>query len=212
MSRTSEGRDVIDRGAGAMGLSHATAGELFKRGWWAIVLRGVCAIVLGVVMLSWPGVALAVLIAMLGVYFFLDGLFTMGAAFSAAHRGRSWGPYVLEGLPSVAIGILAFARPTSAALFVVLLIAARAIVVGALEIGTGVSVRKATGHAPWMLWLGGVASLAFGALLFARPGVGLLALVWTAGIYLIIFGIMLDGEAFRLRGAARGLTTSTRAT
>jgi len=206
MSRGDEGRDRMIHAVTDVSLAHAGAGELFRRGWWAIALRGVAAVVLGIVMLSWPGLTLALFISIIGVYFFIDGLFTLGAAFTAAHRGRSWGPYVLEGLLSVAICILAFARPTSAALFVVLLIAARAIIVGAVELGTGVSVRKATGHAPWLLWLGGLVSVAFGVLLFSRPALGLLALVWTAGIYIIIFGVLMDAEAFHMRSVARGMT------
>jgi uncharacterized membrane protein HdeD (DUF308 family) len=175
------------------------AGELLKRGWWAIALRGVFAILLGLLILSRPGMALGMFILALGFYLFLDGMFTLVAAFQAARQERSWWPYLIEGLLSIAAGLLALIRPSSAVLFVVLLIAARSLIVGAVELGTGASVRRATGRSPWMLWLGGLASIAFALLLLARPSIGMFALVWTVGVYAIVFGILLEGEAFRFR-------------
>jgi uncharacterized membrane protein HdeD (DUF308 family) len=196
------GSELIDEG-------RAGAGNLFKRAWWAMALRGLFAILLGIAIISSPGRSLRVFISMLGIYLFLDGLFTLAATFSAAQRGRSWWPYLLEGALSVGAGILAFTRPASALLFVVLLLAVRAIVVGAVELGTGFSVRKETGASPWLLWLGGIVSVAFGVMLFARPGIGAFALIWTVGVYAVIFGILMDVEAFRLKDHARSLIHRT---
>jgi uncharacterized membrane protein HdeD (DUF308 family) len=176
-----------------------SADDLFKRAWWAIAFRGVLAIVLGILMLAWPGITLSVFVALLGVYMFFDGIFALVATFHAGQEGRSWWPYLLEGILSIGVGLLAFARPTTMALAVLILIAVRSIIVGVVELGTGFSIRRSTTSSPWLLWLGGLASIAFGVLLLARPGAGLLALVWIAGIYMIVFGLMLDTEAFRLR-------------
>jgi hypothetical protein len=113
------------------------ASNLFKRAWWAMALRGVIAIVLGIVMLTHPGLTLAVFVSLLGAYVFFDGVVTLVAMAKAAHRGRSWGPYLAEGLLSIAVGIYAFARPSHALVFLVLMLAVRAQVVGFVEIGTG---------------------------------------------------------------------------
>jgi uncharacterized membrane protein HdeD (DUF308 family) len=186
------------------------AGNLFKRAWWAIALRGVVAIVLGIVILTRPGMTLAVFVTILGIYLFFDGVFTLVAAFRAAHHGNTWWPYLAEGLLSVGVGLLALARPTSILMFLVILIAVRAIVVGMVELGTGVSVRRTTGSSAWLLWLGGLASIAFGILLIRNAAFGLLGLVWLAGIYTIAFGVLLDAEAFRLRASEpRRLATRT---
>jgi uncharacterized membrane protein HdeD (DUF308 family) len=182
-----------------------SADDLFKRAWWAIAFRGVLAIVLGILMLAWPGITLSVFVALLGVYMFFDGIFALVATFHAGQQGRSWWPYLLEGILSIGVGLLAFARPSAMALAVLILIAVRSIIVGVVEIGTGVSVRRATTTSPWLLWLGGLASIAFGVLLLVKPGPGLLALVWIAGIYMIVFGLMLDTEAFRLRSVRERL-------
>lgn len=178
------------------------ASNLFKRAWWAMALRGVVAIVLGIVMLTYPGLTLAAFVSLLGAYVFVDGVITLVAMAKAAHRGRSWGPYLAEGLLSIAVGIYAFARPSHALVFLVILLAVRALVVGFVEIGTGFSIKRSTGRSPWLLWMSGAASLIFGLILFGRPGAAGLALAWTVGLYAVIFGILLDAEAFRLKGVS----------
>jgi uncharacterized membrane protein HdeD (DUF308 family) len=196
---------LIDDGGG----TNTPASNLFKRAWWVIALRGVLAIVLGIVMLSYPGLTMASFVALLGGYLFFDGVGTLLAMTQAAQRGRSWGPYLVEGLLSIIVGVCALLRPSSALLFLVILFAVRALVVGAIEIATGMSIRRATGRSPWLLWIAGLASIVFGLILFGRPGVGVLALAWSAGLYAIIFGIMLDAEAFRMKGfQSRRLVTT----
>jgi uncharacterized membrane protein HdeD (DUF308 family) len=175
---------------------------MFQRAWWAIALRGLLAIVLGVLILSWPGETLAILLALLGIYCFFDGVFALVATFQAAHEQRQWWPYLLEGLLSIAIGILVFARPAAAALALVLLIAIRCIVTGAVEISSASALRRTTGSSHWALWLGGLASLVFGVLILFRPFAGLSVLLWLAGIYCIVFGVMVIITAFGVRGRA----------
>jgi uncharacterized membrane protein HdeD (DUF308 family) len=186
-----------------------TAALLFKRAWWAIGLRGALAILLGIAMIAYPGMTLAVFAAMLGFYLFLDGMFTLVATFQAAEEERSWAPYLLEGLISIGLGILALSRPAEALLLVVLMLAARTMIVGAVEIGTGVAIRRQTGRSPWLLWLGGLASVVLAIVLFSRPGLGALALLWIIGVYAIVFGLTLEGEAFRMK--ERGHQLSARA-
>ena len=175
---------------------------LFKRAWWAIAFRGLLAIVLGVLILTWPGATLAILLAILGVYMFLDGVFALVATFHAAQDKRSWWPYLLEGLLSIGIGILVFAHPAIAALGFLLLIAVRSVMTGAVEISSASALKRATGSSQWALWLGGLAAIAFGILLVIRPFAGLAALIWLAGIYCIVFGIMATITAFQARGLA----------
>ena len=175
------------------------AGDVFRRAWWAVALRGLAAIVLGIVMLTSPRPTFALLVALLGIYVFIDGIFTLVAAFHAEAQGQSWWPYLLEGLLSIGVGLLAFARPGVLGLALLVLLGIRSIVVGLAEIATGVSVRRSLGTPTVLLWLGGLASVAFGIVLLSFPAIGVLALMWTAGIYALIFGVLLDTEAFRLR-------------
>jgi uncharacterized membrane protein HdeD (DUF308 family) len=80
-----------------------------------------------------------------------------------------------------------------------LLIAVRSVVTGGVEISAAVALRRASGTSQWPLWLGGLASIAFGLLIIARPAAGILTLVWLVGIYCLFFGIMETITAFRAR-------------
>src|SRR5262252_51835 len=175
------------------------AGDVFRRAWWAVGLRGLTAIVLGIMMLTAPRPTFSLLVALLGIYVFIDGVFTLVAAFHAESHGQNWWPYLLEGLLSIGVGLLAFSRPGVLGFILLVLIRIRSIVVGLAEIATGVSVRRSLGTPTVLLWLGGLASVAFGVLLLALPAIGVLALMWVAGVYALIFGVLLDTEALRLR-------------
>jgi uncharacterized membrane protein HdeD (DUF308 family) len=176
---------------------------LLERGWWAMALRGLLGIVIGLVAIAFPGATLAVLLALIGAYFFVDGVFALVATFQAARQERTWWPYLLEGVVSIAIGILAFNRPTALAFGVLLLVAVRCFVTGGVEIATAVEMRRETGRSEWTLWLAGLLSVVFAALIIARPRAGVATLVWLLGFYALFFGIVVTASAFRLKGLAR---------
>ena len=104
------------------------------------------------------------------------------------------------------IGML---KPTPLGLILIVLIAVRAFAVGVIELGTGLSARRADRRMGSLIGLAGIVSLAFAVLFLARPSAGVLVLTWTFGIYAIIFGLLIDFEAIRARGSARRLTQQT---
>lgn len=92
--------------------------------------------------------------------------------------------------------------PGITAIVLLYLIAAWALVTGALEIAAAIRLRKVIAN-EWMLALGGIASLAFGVLLVLFPGPGALAVVLWIGAYALVFGALLVALAFRLRSLGR---------
>jgi uncharacterized membrane protein HdeD (DUF308 family) len=191
---------------GSGGMVEQIVAPLLERAWWTIALRGLLGIVAGILAIMWPHITLAVLLAVLGSYFFLDGLFALVTTFQAARQERTWWPYLLEGVFSMAVGILAFTRPAAIAFGLLILAAVRSFVTGVVEIATAIWLRRETGRSEWLLWIAGLISIAFGGFLVARPQAGILTLVLLVGIYTITFGIIVTATAFRLRSlVARGL-------
>lgn len=180
-----------------------------RRAWWATALRGVAAILVGLVALTWPQLTLSILLLLLGSYLLVDGIFAIVAAFQASHQGHSWAPYLLEGLFSIVVGVLAFTRPATVALFVLLLVAFRSLITGFVTIATGVWLRRETRQSEWLMWLAGLASIAFGLILLARPALGVATLVWLVGVYTIAFGIIEIVAGFRLRSVTERLVHRT---
>jgi uncharacterized membrane protein HdeD (DUF308 family) len=173
---------------------------VLSRNWWAIALRGVAAIIFGVLAFVLPGITLAALIVLFGAYAIVDGIFNLVAAArgEADQRGEPRWWLVLEGIVSIAAGLVAFVWPGLTALTLVYLIGAWAIVTGVLEIVAAVRLRQRIAN-EWWLVLSGALSIVFGVLVMLAPGAGALAMVFWIGAYAIIFGALLVGLAFRLR-------------
>lgn len=172
---------------------------VLARNWWTLVIRGVAAVAFGFATLAWPNLTLTVLIAMFGAYALVDGIFNLvGAIRGATHRKERWGWMFVQGLVSLAAGFVTLLWPGLTAIALLYWIAAWAVVTGVLEIVTAIRLRKEV-RGEWLLVLGGIASIVFGALLFASPGLGALAVVIWIGAYAIVFGALNIGLGFRLR-------------
>lgn len=170
--------------------------------WWVPVLRGIAAIVFGVLALAAPPIGLLALVIMWGVYAIADGVFNLVLATRVGRAGERWGWFVFEGIVSVAAGVLTFVYPGITALILLYIIGAWAIVTGIAEIAAAVKLRRVlTGE--WMLALAGVLSIAFGVLLFAYPSSGAIAVVWLVATYAIIFGVLLVGLGMKLHRLRR---------
>jgi uncharacterized membrane protein HdeD (DUF308 family) len=166
------------------------------RHWWAIALRGVIAIVFGLVALLWPRLTLEALVVCFGAFALVDGMFAVVVALGDRGTHTRWGVLLAEGLVGIAIGLLTFFWPLITALALLYLIATWAILTGVLEIAVAAWMHRAMGN-EWLQLFGGIASLLFGVLMAVLPGVGLLALTWLIGVYALVFGVLLIVLGFR---------------
>jgi uncharacterized membrane protein HdeD (DUF308 family) len=166
--------------------------------WWALALRGVLGILLGLVALTRPGITLAAIILVVGAYMFVDGVFAIMASLRGMRIGDRWGWMLVEGIIGIVAGIIVFRTPATAAIVLVWLVAFWAIMHGAAEIGAGIRLRKMIEN-EWLLILAGVLSLALGILILMRPGLGVLLLVTWIGVYALFAGIVTLMLAFKVR-------------
>jgi uncharacterized membrane protein HdeD (DUF308 family) len=177
------------------------------RNWWLFALRGVSAVIFGVLALLWPGVTLLVLVLFIGAYLLLDGLLTgVGALRHRDSNRRGW-LVLLGSLASIVIGIVTFVWPGLTAVALLYLVTAWAVITGVLEITAAVQLRKDIAN-EWVLGLAGLASIALGVVLYLWPGAGLLSLVWLVGSYAILFGVLLIMLGFRLRDRSAFVSTA----
>jgi uncharacterized membrane protein HdeD (DUF308 family) len=169
--------------------------HLLARHWWALALRGVFAVLFGLLTFFIPGITLLTLVLLFGAYAILDGIFDIVSAVRAP--GHHW-PLILEGVVGIIIGILTFLWPGITTMVLLYLIAFWAIFTGVLEIVAGIRLREVIAN-EWLLILMGVLSVLFGFLILIFPGAGALAIVIWIGAYALLFGIMLIALAFLLR-------------
>jgi uncharacterized membrane protein HdeD (DUF308 family) len=166
--------------------------------WGWVVFRGVVAILFGLLAFGRPGAMTLGLVLLFGAYAFVGGISAIIAAARRGRAGSNWGMLFLDGLLGVAVAVFAVLWPASAALAFVWVIAAWAVISGALEIATAIRLRKMIEH-EWALGIAGALTVAFGLFALWRPLVGGLAIVWWMGAYAIAFGVFMVVLGLRLR-------------
>jgi uncharacterized membrane protein HdeD (DUF308 family) len=170
---------------------------LLARNWWAIGIRGVLAVVFGLIALFLPGATMLSLVIVFSIYAFADGVFGIVSAVRAAQAGQRWGLLVFEGLVNVGVAVIAVLWPGITVVAFVLLVAVWAILTGALELAA--AFRLGTKDGRWWPVVGGLVSLVYGALLVVAPLIGAVVLTWWLGAYALIFGVALVVLAFKLK-------------
>ena len=167
--------------------------DMLARNWWLFAIRGIAAIVFGVLAFLWPGLTVVVLVALFGAYAIVDGVSLLISLVRGEPNARRHGWTVgIMGVIGVIAGIVAF----------------WSIVLGVFQVIAAIRLRREIEGELW-LGIGGVIAILFGLYLAIFPGSGLLSLVWLVAIWSIVFGIANLLLAFRLRGHTGYRTTAT---
>jgi uncharacterized membrane protein HdeD (DUF308 family) len=166
--------------------------------WWAVVLRGVVAVLFGIAAFIWPGITLWALVALFGAYALVDGIFAIVEAFRRDVSRERWWALLFEGIVGIVIGALTFLWPGLTAMGLLYLIAFWAIVTGVFEVITAIRLRHEI-RGEWMMALIGILSMAFGLLLVAFPLAGALSLVLMIGAFAFATGALMIALGFKLR-------------
>ena len=165
--------------------------------WWAFLVRGVAAVVFGLLALIWPTITLGILVIMFGAYAFLDGVFLVVKAISSwKARDDRW-LLLLEGFVGVGIGVITFFAPHVTEFILLFYIAAWSLATGIIEIASAIRLRNEVPGEIWWI-LSGIASIVFAVLLMLFPGAGVLGVIWLISTYAIVFGVLLIVLSFRL--------------
>jgi uncharacterized membrane protein HdeD (DUF308 family) len=171
---------------------------LFARNWWVLLLRGIVAILFGILAFRRPLITLATLVILFGVYAMVDGIFSIYGAFSGwQHREDRW-LLLLEGLLGLGAGLFTLWVPHITTIALMFFIAAWALATGVLRIVEAIRLRREISGEFW-LGLSGAAAIFFAIMVFMRPTAGALAMVWLIGWFAFFLGITQIMLAFRVR-------------
>lgn len=157
---------------------------------WAMIIRGIIAILFGVLALFWPDITIELLVFLFAFYVLFDGIIAIIAAISSMAHHKQWWAFLLEGLLGIAAGIFALILPAVTLFVLIYIIAAWAVITGLMEIIAVFSVGWDEGT-KLLIGLAGLVSIILGLIIFLYPSASLLVLSWLIGIYALLFGILL---------------------
>jgi uncharacterized membrane protein HdeD (DUF308 family) len=160
---------------------------MFKSSSTSLIMLGILAVIVGVIALVWPNVTVMALVILFAVYAFIDAGLQAVRAFSSGTAGPVFG-HLFLGLVDLAAGVVALVWPGPTAMVLVLIVGIWAVVGGCLEIFAAFGSGETAGTRALFI-LGGLVSVAFGVVLFARPDIGAVTLALLFGLFSIIYGI-----------------------
>lgn len=183
--------------------------SLVKAAWWLVLLRGIFAVIFGILVLAWPGATALAIIVVYGIFAIADGIVEIALGLGAAGRPDNRWLLLLQGALSIIAGVVALVWPGVTAVVALYVIAIYAVVVGIIEIGGSVQLRRDGLNRWWYHLLSGGLAVVLGLiLLIGHPVRGILALLWVLGVIAIVNGLALLAAAFVARRDLRELETA----
>lgn len=183
--------------------------KILSQYWWMALLRGVLWILFGVLVFLQPGISATALAVLFGLFVLADGIGNVVTAVGGRSQHEHWWVLLIIGFLGIGVGLLSVCNPGLTALALLYYIAIWAIATGVLQVIAAIRLRREIEGELWLI-LGGLASVVFGVLAMARPGAGVLSLLWLVGAYAIAFGVVTVALAFKARGFATRIAGALR--
>ena len=162
--------------------------------WWLVLLQGIAALIIGIFLVTSPGITMTILIQFLGIYWFVSGIFSIVAIFIDS---SGWGWKLFSGILGIIAGIIVIQNPLWSRILVptvvVIIVGIQGVIIGI------VGLIQAFQGAGWGAGVLGALSIVFGLILLFNPVIGAALLPWVLGILGIVGGIMAIIASFRLR-------------
>ena len=178
-----------------------TLGQFFpvdEKHWWQVAVRGLIALIFGILVFAWPGVSLFIFAIIFGAFAFVDGVLTLvaGINYKAGAGQRAW--LFVRGICGIIAGLVTFFWPAITEIALVLIIGAWALITGVFELNFAFRSVEDT-SIRWLFAVSGILSIILGVLLLVRPIAAMLVIVWAIGAYAVIAGVVLIILGFKLR-------------
>lgn len=171
--------------------------DFLSRTWWVYLLGGLAAIAFAVLAILNPSVALLVLAIYFAAYLLVDGIFSVIGALT--HRDRpGWILVLIYGLLGVLIGGWLIINPPASVLVLVYAVAFFMVAAGLTQVLFGIKIRNEI-KGEWMLYLSGVISILWGALIFFQVGIGSITVAYMVAFWALVFGVLRVIFALRAR-------------
>jgi uncharacterized membrane protein HdeD (DUF308 family) len=165
--------------------------------WWLVLVEGILLALFGLLLLAAPGASLFFMVQLLGLYLFIAGIFRIIDIFIDP---SSWGLKLIAGILCLIAGLAVLRHPLWSTIAAP---AGLVIIVGFLAMLQGAAgLVVAFQGGGWGVGVLSVLGILFGLILVINPLIGVAALPFVLGIFMLIGGIGAVVQAFRMRREA----------
>jgi uncharacterized membrane protein HdeD (DUF308 family) len=187
-------------------------GQFISDTWWIVLLRGIMLLLFGILFQLNPGIALITVIAVLGAFWFVDGIFVVINSIIGHQYINGWGWGIFSGISGILAGSAVMFHPVAGTVFsqffLVYFTGFAAIFKGVSEIYFGIILRKEIKN-EWAYTLAGVISLLFGVFILMYTAADIIVLIWMTTILSMVGGILLIIRSYQLNKIGKELTEET---
>ncbi|MGW2209600.1 HdeD family acid-resistance protein [Streptomyces sp. NPDC001781] len=174
---------------------------LSQAAWQVVLLTGIASLILGILVLIWPGATLVAVGVLFGIYLLVSGVFQLVSAFGT-HRKTSLRVLAfISGALSILLGLFCFRGPMQSILLLALFIGIGWLIRGITQTMAAISDKQMPARG-WHIFLGIVTFIA-GIVLIDSPFESIAVLTLVGGWWLIIVGIVEIVTSFRIKGRAK---------
>ena len=174
-----------------------------KQVWYWPVLRGVLAILFGIIALAWPDKTAAVIIWVIGIFAVVDGIVEIIEGIRRRGTGSGTAFLVTMGVLSLAVGIVLLVWPGKTAIVLTWIVGFWAVVYGLFQTVASLDLRKVPGSGWGWGVFAGILGLVFGLLVLFNVNACLVSIVWILAIFAILWGVMLIAFGVQIRSLGR---------
>nr|WSY53544.1 HdeD family acid-resistance protein [Streptomyces sp. NBC_00886] len=179
---------------------------LSKAAWQVVLLTGIASLILGVLVLVWPGASLFAAGILFGIYLLISGVFQLVSAFGT-HKATSLRVLAfISGALSIVLGLFCFRGPMQSILLLALWIGIGWLIRGITQTLAAASDKNMPARG-WQIFLGIVTFVA-GIVLIDSPFRSVAVLTLVGGIWLVAVGVVEIVTAVRMRGRANQVPQS----
>lgn len=172
--------------------------------WWLFLLRGIAAIVFGVLALWWPGATVVALTAFIAAYALVDGAVSIGSALRMRAMFDRWWVLLVQGIISFVFGVFAFLNPALSLLYIVVSVSLWMFFAAVVQFMLA-RAQKAMGASSVWSTLGAILSLALAVAALAYPGLTVATVVVLIAWFALALGVVNLVVAFGVRSFARAM-------
>jgi uncharacterized membrane protein HdeD (DUF308 family) len=178
--------------------------SILLRSWWVLILRGLFAVVFGLIAIVWPDITVFVIVTIFGAFLMLDGMIEVWVGFLGRGRDEQWWTDALLGVLAILGGVAVIAWPGITAVGLAIFIGAAIAVYGATMLYQAYRLRNELAGER-LLIANGTLSLVLGFLFMVYPRAGAVSLVYLIATYIVVFGVLLIMLGWKIRGVLREL-------